>query len=118
MTNNTQISENEQLIEEHKKMLLMSGNLSDFQLNNMKIWPSLLFDNIENVGISWDFNSAENEILGAGSVTYDFKFKKGGLSGVGKEVKEKKREQLTLFTKFLFWKDTEVNIKRNGKIWI
>ena len=109
------------IVEEHRKMLVLSWELSDFQLKNLKTWPFLLFDNIDKVEISYDFtktiqeNDEEVEDLCAGKIEFNIIFNKN--TKIKKEVKEKGLETLSLWTKFLFWNDTEVIIKRNGKIW-
>ena len=80
MTDSNSVHEN--IIEQHKKNLLINGELSDFQLENLKKWPLILFDNIEQVAIKYDFqldeDSKESNALGlcAGIIEFDFKFKK------------------------------------------
>jgi hypothetical protein len=106
------------VIDEHKKMLIMTGNLSDFQLQNLKTWPFIVFDKeLEKTEIKYDFTKlvAEKEELAAGSVTYDFAFKKD--TKLDRAETKKKLEMLKLWTQFLFWKDTTVQFTRAGKKW-
>lgn len=110
--------DSEKEINEHRAAVAMTGNVSDFQLTNMKAWPFILFDNIKQVKVNYDFNSTNNdqETLCAGKVVYDIEFNKEP-SMVKEEVK-KRLEQLKFWTKFLFWQDTEVEILKKGKKWV
>lgn len=106
------------VVDEHKKMLIMTGNLSDFQLDNLKKWPFIIFDKeLEEVKINYDFTKlvAEQEELAPGRVEFDFYFKKN--TKLNRDETKKKLEMLSLWTKFLFWKETGVEIKRSGKKW-
>jgi len=105
------------IIEDHKKMVMMTGNLSDFQLNNLKTWPFLLFDSLESAEITYDFTKlvAESEELSPGTMQYNFKFKKD--TKLDRERTKKQLETLSLWVKFMFWKETEVRFLRAGKKW-
>ena len=107
----------ETIIENHKKMVMMTGNLSDFQLQNLKTWPFLVFDDLESVEINYDFTKliAEEESLSPGSVQYNLKFKEG--TKLNKAKAKKSLETLTNWTKFLFWKETDVRFTHKGKLW-
>jgi len=107
--------------QEHKYITQLTGKLSDYQLTNMKTWPFVVFDNLEKVTIEYNFEKETIDeitkekiiVLYAGFVTYDFVFK----TEVKEEQKEKALQALTVWTKFMFWKDTEVNFKKEGKEW-
>jgi hypothetical protein len=106
------------VVDDHKKMLIMTGNLSDFQLDNMKKWPFILFDeNLEKVEINYDFTKlvAEAEELSPGRVSYNLEFKKG--IKLNRDETKEKLKMLTLWTRFLFWKETKVEFQRAGKKW-
>jgi hypothetical protein len=109
------------IIKEHRAHLMISGQISDFQLKNIKTWPFIAFDDIEKVKLAYSFkldeNSEQENALGvyAGYVTYDIYFKKN--AKISSDKKQKAFEQLILWTKFLFWEDTQVFFKRGGKKW-
>lgn len=106
------------VVDDHKKMLVMTGNLSDFQLENMKKWPFILFDQeLEKVEINYDFTKlvAEQEELSPGRVAYNMTFKAN--IKLNRDETKAKLAQLSLWTQFLFWKDTKVEYKRAGKKW-
>jgi len=114
-------SKSNELIDKHKTTLLLTGELSDFQLTNLKAWPMILFDGLEQVTINYDFkldeNSEKENALGlcAGIISYDFEFSPN--ARITKKQKEQKLTQLTFWTRFLFWNDTEVVFKRRGRKW-
>lgn len=110
-------------ISQHKTNLLLTGELSDFQLQNLKTWPMIVFQkhSLEKVSIHYDFkldgNSEIANSLGlhAGKITYDFDFKAN--ARITKKEKERCLNHLTFWVKYLFWNDTEVNFKRRGRPW-
>ena len=104
-----QPNEQEKMLEEHKKMLIMTGNLSDFQLNNLKTWPFIVFDDVSKVEIEYDFSEILKDDLGeaiegigAGKVIFNL--------SAAKVPTEEQIGNLRTWTKFLFWKDTEVEV--------
>lgn len=106
------------IVDEHKKMVMMTGNLSDFQLENLKKWPFLLFEDLETVKLTYDFTkliSDKEEELSPGTIQYDFTFKKG--TKLDRDLTKKHLGTLTLWTKFMFWKETEVRFLVAGKKW-
>ncbi|HLD91649.1 MAG TPA: hypothetical protein VI911_11680 [Patescibacteria group bacterium] len=110
------------VVEQDRTNLLLTGVVSDFQLQNLKIWPKLVFDNLDTFNLKYDFcldeNSEKENSLGiySGTVEYDFIFKKG--SKVSKKTKERALHDIANWVRFLFWSDTEVIFKRKGKRWI
>jgi hypothetical protein len=114
-------NESKDVVNEHKTQLLLTGNLSDFQLTNLKKWPLILFENINSVSIHYNFHLDEKSVeanalgLHAGIITYDFDFNKN--ARITKKQKEQKLNKLVFWTKFLFWNDTQVIFKRKGRKW-
>jgi hypothetical protein len=105
----------ESIIDAHRRAIIMSGQVSDFQLENLQKWPFLLFNDLEKNKISYDFTAKEiDEIMSPGKVSYDFKFKQE----VDKASVAKQLDTLTTWVKFLFWKQTEVEFLKDGKEWI
>ena len=123
----------EKVIEEHRKMIILTGNISDFQLNNLKKWPFIVFnDTLNSVSISYNFikdNSNSSELtsdikeLGtnqlqvySGQVEFHFKLDEEKLSKMS-DIKYR-LIQLSNWVKYLFWLDTEVIFIKNGELWI
>jgi len=108
----------ETLIEDHRRALIMSGKLSKFHMDNLKAFPQIAFDNLDTCKLEYNFyrygEEGEKEIY-SGRVVYDLK------------LKEPKREESDLkqraeflkhWVQTLFWKDTKVQILREGAEWI
>jgi hypothetical protein len=118
MNKNTKQEKN--IVDAHKQALILSGQISDFQLKNLKTWPFLLFDDIDKIEIEYDFTKKQaddtNTNICAGEIIFNLIFKDS--FKVKKDTKYIGLQNLRLWTKFLLWKDTKVIIKRNGKIWI
>jgi hypothetical protein len=100
------------IVDDHRNMLMISKNLSDFQIKNLQSWSFLFFEGIDSVEISYNFLDNKGD-FNAGKITFDIQTKKE----INKEEKEKGKEFLTASTKFMFWSDTKVIIKKNGKLW-
>jgi len=63
-------------LENHKKMFLLSGNPSDFQLNNLKQYPFVVFGKIlKKVKIEYSFIKPETNQIYPGYVSLDFSIK-------------------------------------------
>ena len=43
------------VIDDHRQALMLSGNLSDWHLNNLKTWPRIVFDNVKDFTLVYDF---------------------------------------------------------------
>lgn len=116
------MSNTDEQVEEHKKMVLLSGNISKFQLENLKRWPFIVFgDQLESVKINFDFANTsgseddEEVEVHAGSVCYDFKFKKG--VKISPKDAQSRLSSIIAWTKYLFWSDTQVSFKKGGRKW-
>jgi hypothetical protein len=120
MDQNENMGQAEQVVNEHRQMFLLTGNLSDFQLENLKKWPFIIFGkDLKKAEIAYDFKMEQPDDvnardLKAGSVTFDLFFKKKPeqdfiASGLA---------MLQVWTKFMFWSDTEVILKLKGKKWV
>lgn len=109
-------NENQNIVDEHRKMVIMTGCLSDFQLENIKKWPFIVFGNdLLKVEINYDFvdGNKEGVQINSGSVEYDFYFN----NLPTEEVETMAKSMLTLWTKYLFWSDTKISFKKEGKKW-
>jgi hypothetical protein len=111
------------IVKEHKYVTQLTGVLSDFQLGNLKKWPSLVFDSLEKTVITYDFEKEiidettkeKTLVLYAGKIVYDLYFNKDTI--VPTEKKNQALKMLSLWTKFLFWNDTVVEFKKEGSEW-
>jgi hypothetical protein len=109
----------EEIVTEHRTMVALTGNLSDFQLTNLKAWPFVLFDRVESVKVDYDFtkqNSTEEGVeLHAGTVIYDLHFSTEPV--LSQQDLSYKLNNLSLWVRYLFWSDTVIIIKKDGVEW-
>jgi len=104
------------IVDDHRNMLQVSKNISKFQEDNLKSWAFIFFENVDKVSVSWDFfKKNKSRDFYAGTVTYDIKFKKN--TKIDDEKAIKAINTIEACTKFLFWNDTKIVIKNNGKVW-
>ena len=108
---------NQSIVDDHRNMLMISKNISEFQENNLKSWAFIFFNNVESVKVSWNFfRRNESKDFYPGKVDFDIKLKNTDKKVDSSNI-QNGIDQLTACTKFLFWSETKVNIKINGKKW-
>lgn len=101
------------ILDDHRNMLMVSKKISEFQEINLKTWGLIVFDDVDSVKI--DYNFIKKDQFYPGNVCFDFKFKNGKIP-TG-EKKNKGITSLYTWTCLLFWTDTKVTFKVNGKKW-
>jgi hypothetical protein len=108
---------NEQtIVDDHRNMLMVSKKISKFQEENLKSWAFLFFENLKEAKVSWNFiKDNENQDFYPGKVEFNLSFNKN--TKIEPEKAKKNIDMLTACTKFLFWSETQVIIKKNGKLW-
>jgi len=100
------------IVDDHRNMLSLSKNLSDFQKENLKTWPFIFFSNVDEAKVEWNFIDNSHNFF-AGSVTFDIKLKEE----VSGEEFQLGVDRLAISTKMLFWSETEVFVNKDGKEW-
>jgi hypothetical protein len=98
---------NEITISDHRKMLFMSGNLSDWQIAQLQNWPYVIFgqDLMEN-HFTYDFSGIQEG--NAGTVEYVLFLQR---ETVLRELFQVDIDNLTLWVKSIFWQETEVKVE-------
>jgi len=92
------------IVEDHRKMMILSGNLSDFQIKNISKYPSVFYPGFIESRVDYDFGGTG--VNHAGTVQYKITLEKI----MEPESKEKEEDALNACVKFLFWKETDVRI--------
>jgi hypothetical protein len=101
------------ILDDHRNMLMVSKKISDFQETNLKNWPLIVFNDVDSVKIDYNF-VRKNEFF-AGIITFDLSFKDNKIPD--EETKKIAITNLYQWTTLLFWTDTKINFKLNGKKW-
>lgn len=96
------------IIDDHRNMLMFSKNLSQFQINNLKVWPHIFFNGVTKAEVSWNF--IKDDMFYSGEV--DYSIETNNIEDLDKSI-----DYLISATKMMFWEQTEVNIKINGEKW-
>jgi hypothetical protein len=100
----------ETLLDDHRKMLTVSKHLSDFQLQNLKKWAFIAFDNVDNSLVDYSFIDSEDQFY-AGRVIFKIKLEED----ISTEEKFKRSTFLADWTRVLFWTDTKIEVFVNDK---
>lgn len=101
-----------EIIEDHKKIMVFTGQLSDFQIKHLKLWPHIPFGKeLKEVECSYDFSSETDKIGNAGKVVYRLKFKKN--TKLDDNYVEQSLKHITNWVRDIFWQDTEVIFYKN-----
>lgn len=109
-------SKNQSVVDDHKNMLMLTKKISEFQEQNLKTWAFIFFEQVEKMSVSWNFiKNNESKDFYPGKVIFDIQFKKG--TKIDPKMAQLGMERLEASTKFLFWNETKVIIKRSGKKW-
>lgn len=110
------------IVDDHRNMLMVSKKISKFQEENLKSWAFLFFPGLSKLEVNWNFlkkvtndEGEDDEVFYPGKVDFDLKFPKG--YKIPDEQVEEGIDRLIACTKFLFWGETQVNVKKSGKIW-
>lgn len=104
------------IVDDHRNMLMVSKKISKFQEANLQSWAFLFFDKLDKLEVNWNFiRKNKNRDFYPGKITFDLKFPKD--HNIDDETAQLAIDRLTACTKFLFWSETEVIVKKSGKKW-
>ena len=95
-------------LDDHRKMLTISKQLSNFQIENLKGWPFVAFSDIKKSEIEYNFIDNQ-EMFYAGEVIFKIELN-NNLDG---EEILKRSTALSNWTRVLFWTDTKVEVYVN-----
>lgn len=90
-----------QVLDEHRKLMVISGKFSEFQIKNLEIYPQIVFDGIKEMKIDYDVSTKK----GSGYVYYTIKM------GKKPEDIEKRIKDIECWVKDLLFKEIEVKVK-------
>lgn len=99
------------ILDDHRSMLTISKSLSDFQLENLQKWPFVLFQDILESSIEYNFLDEEG-LFFAGKIKFNLKLLMEQSNK--KEIMEK-ANFLSSWVKILFWTDTQVEVFINDE---
>ena len=104
------MTDSNKIIEEHRQMLVLSKNISEFHLKNIQAWIFIFFNKVKDATIEYDFLDEAGE-FGAGVITIKLK-----VDGKAKQEKQG-YDNFVAAVKHIFFNETKVILYKNGKIW-
>ena len=105
---------NKDYLDELRKMTMISGRLSEFHLNNLKLWPFTLYSGIDTLALKYDFSpgeSTEKDTPGErnyGKLIYKLSLKQGTL--VNPADIKLKSDTLLKWVQTLLWNEVSVTV--------
>src|SRR5690606_2502793 len=100
----------DKLLTEHRQMLCLSKNISDFHVKNINGWSCIFFNGVKEVGIEYNFLD-DVGVFCDGEVSIHLK-----TSPKAKQTK-KGYDDFIKALKMLFFNNTKVTMYKNGKLW-
>lgn len=89
------------VLDEHRRLMVISGKFSDFQIKNLEMYPQIVFDGIKNMTIDYDVSTKK----GSGYVHYTIKM------GKKPDDIEQRIKDIEAWVKDLLFKEIEVKVK-------
>lgn len=101
-------------VNEMKRLAVLANRLSDWHVNNLKMFVQVAFDNVDSASIDYQMPIIDET---NGWVKYDIHIKraKKGSSSSLKRSRVQRGKDLATWTKDLLWRDMDVSIFINGK---
>lgn len=90
-----------EILNEHRKLMMITGKFSDFQIKNLETYPQIVFDNIKKIELEYDIQTTK----GAGFVKYKVRLKKP------QDNLEKRIDDLKSWVRHLLFKEVEVIVE-------
>lgn len=98
----------EKIVEDMRNLTMLTGQLSSIHEETLYTWPLILFDNVQNVEIKYDFTKDYTQEVGEGYVIYSV-----DVSDDTKYTEEeftKRGEILTGWVRDMLWNNIKVEV--------
>jgi hypothetical protein len=99
----------ESIVEDMRKLTMLTGQLSSIHEETLYAWPLVLFDNVQNIEIKYDLTKDYTQEVGEGYIIYSI-----DISDDTKYTEEefaKRGEILTGWVRDMFWHNIKVEIQ-------
>lgn len=101
-------SDVEKTLVDLKNMSILTGELAELHIKNLKAFPYIFFDHITSCELSWDINLQREANKKTSWVKYNLTIKESN------DLMQNRVERMTWSVKNLLWNDTEVYVYVNG----
>ena len=98
----------EKIVEDMRKLTMLTGQLSSIHEETLYTWPLILFDNVQNVEIKYDLTKDYTQEVGEGYVIYSVDISED--TKYTEEEFAKKGEILTGWVRDMLWNNIKVEV--------
>lgn len=103
----------EKIVEDMRKLTMLTGQLSSVHEETLYTWPLILFDNIENIEIKYDLTKEYTQEAGEGYVIYKLDILPENIPG--DDLFYRRCEMLADWVRNMLWNDIKVEIETKTK---
>jgi len=100
----------DKIIEDMKKITMLTGEISSIHELNLKNWAFVAFDGVEKIEIKYDLTKERAKDVGEGFVDFNITLDPMAIS----ELLKKRCETLTGWVRHMFWEEIRVEVFFNG----
>ena len=101
-----------EILEDMRKITMLTGEISSLHEVNLKKWPYVAFDGVQEVEIKYDLTIHRTRELGEGYVEFHLKIDKQADNSLIKE----RSEMLTGWVRNMFWYEIKTVVSINDTI--
>ena len=98
----------EKIVEDMRKLTMLTGQLSSIHEETLYTWPLILFDNVQNVEIKYDLTKDYTQEVGEGYVIYSVDISED--TKYTEEEFAKKGEIVTGWVRDMLWNNIKVEV--------
>jgi len=103
----------EKIVEDMRRLTMLTGQLSSVHEETLYTWPLILFDNIENIEIKYDLTKEYTQEAGEGYVIYKLDILPENIPG--DDLFYRRCEMLADWVRNMLWNDIKVEIETKTK---
>lgn len=98
----------EKIVEDMRKLTMLTGQLSSIHEESLYAWPLVLFDGIQNIEIKYDLTKDYTQEVGEGYMTYNLEISDDEI--LEEKDFHKRCEILTAWVRDMFWNNIKVEV--------
>jgi hypothetical protein len=99
----------EKIVEDMRKLTMLTGQLSSIHEETLYAWPLILFDGVQNIEIKYDLTKEYTQEVGEGYVIYNLDISDDNI--LKEEDFHKRCEILTGWVRDMFWNNIKVEVE-------
>lgn len=100
---------NKDVLDELRKMTLLTGKLSELHIKNMQVYPFAFFDGVKSVEIQYNIETMESAVKDRSYIEFHLNCKTKKINHLNKRL-----EAIEKSIHALLWSDIEVSVFING----